>query len=82
MIWIDEAIPFIILIIIGAYVFGLLYLNAKVKPEQQRLPERLAPVRFAVNSAGVMFLMLFLLIIGVLLWYSASCLLSDCPRIE
>ena len=80
--WLDKAILFIIPVIIGAYVFALLYLNAKVRPGRQRLPERLAPVKFAVNSVGIMFLMVLLSMIGVLLWYLASCLLSDCPRIE
>ena len=80
--WLDKALPLIIAIIIGAYVFALLYLNAKVQPGRQRLPERLEPVKLAVNSVGVLFFMLVLLMIGVLLWYLISCLLSGCPRIE
>jgi hypothetical protein len=78
----DDAVPFIILIIIGAYVFGLLYLNAKAKPGRNRIPENLKPLKYAVNSVGVMFiailLIILLIVVGVLLW----CLLSDCPRIE
>src|SRR5262245_5655771 len=55
LMWLDEALPLIIAIIIGAYVFALLYLNAKVQPRWQRLPDRLKPVKLAVNSVGAMF---------------------------
>jgi len=72
---------FIFLLILGAYVFALLYLNAKVQPGQ-RLPERFKPLKYAVNSVGVLFLALFLMVIGVLLLVLIYCLLTDCPHIE
>lgn len=73
---------FVFLLIIGAYVFALLYLNAKVLPGQNKLPERLKPVKYAVNAVGVTFLALFLMVIGVLLLVLIYCLLTDCTRIE
>src|SRR5262249_22445295 len=72
---------FVFLIILGAYIFALLYLNAKAQPGQ-RLPERLKPLKYAVNSVGIMFLTVFLTVIGVLLLVLTYCLLTDCPRIE
>jgi hypothetical protein len=72
---------FVFTLILGAYIFALLYLNAKARPGQ-RLPEKLKPVKYAVNSVGVMFLSLLLIMVGVLLWFSISCLLSGCPHIE
>jgi len=80
--WLEEALPFVIALFIGAYVFALLYLNAKVQPGQQRIPERLKPLKYAVNSVGVLFLALFLMVIGVLLLILTYCSLTDCPRIE
>jgi len=80
--WLDEALPLVIAIIISAYVFALLYLNAKVQPRRQRLPERLEPVKLAVNSVGAMFLVLVLIMVGVSLWFSIHCLMSGRPRIE
>lgn len=62
---------FIFLLIIGAYVFALLYLNAKVR-HGQRLPERLKPLKYAVNTVGVTFLALFLIMVWVLLWHTVS----------
>jgi len=73
---------FVFLLIIGAYVFALLYLNAKVLPGQNKLPERLKPVKYTVNAVGVTFLALFLMVIGVLLLVLIYCLLTDCTRIE
>ncbi len=72
---------FVFILILGAYIFALLYLNAKAQPGQ-RLPERLKPLKYAVNSVGVLFLALFLIVIGVLLLVLIYCLLTDCPRIE
>jgi hypothetical protein len=56
----------IFILILGAYIFALPYLNAKAQPGQ-RLPERLKPLKYAVNSVGVMFLALSLTVIGLLL---------------
>jgi uncharacterized membrane protein YsdA (DUF1294 family) len=80
--WSEEAIPFVIVIIIGVYVFALLYLNAKARPGPNRIPERLRPVKYAADLIGGMFLAILFIAVAVLLWYSASCLLSGCPRIE
>jgi multisubunit Na+/H+ antiporter MnhB subunit len=80
--WLEEWLCFFIALIIGAYVFALLYLNAKVQPGRERLPERLKPLKYAVNSVGITFLALFLMVIGVLLLVLIYCLLTDCPRIE
>jgi hypothetical protein len=72
---------FVFLLLIGAYVFALLYLNAKAQPGQE-LPERLKPLKYAVNSVGVIFLALSLTVIGILLLVLIYCLLTDCPLIE
>ena len=71
----------VFLLFLGAYIFALLYLNAKAQPGQM-LPERLKPLKYAVNSVGVMFLTLFLIVIGILLLVLIYCSLTDCPRIE
>jgi hypothetical protein len=60
----------IFLLILGAYIFALLYLNAKAQPGQNRISERLKPIKYFVNCVGAMFLALFLIIVGILLWYS------------
>jgi len=72
---------FVFLLILGGYVFALLYLNAKAQPGQE-LPEHLKPLKFAVNSVGVIFLALFLTVIGILLLVLIYCSLTDCPLIE
>jgi hypothetical protein len=71
----------VFLLFLGAYMFVLLYLNAKARPGQG-IPERLKPLKYAANSVGVMFLALFLMVIGVLLLVLIYCSLTDCPRIE
>jgi len=72
----------VFMLILGAYIFALLYLNAKAQPGENRIPERLKPLKYAVNSVGVMFLALSLMVIGILLLILTYCLLTDCPRIE
>jgi uncharacterized membrane protein YsdA (DUF1294 family) len=73
---------FVFLLILGAYVFALLYLNAKAQPGQNRIPERLKPVKYFVNSVGLMFVALLLFMVSIVVLISISCLLFDCPRIE
>src|SRR5262249_49756125 len=53
---------FVFMLILGAYIFALLYLNAKAQPGGNRIPERLRPLKYAVNSVGVMFLALSLMV--------------------
>jgi type III secretory pathway component EscU len=71
----------IFLLFLGAYIFVLLYLNAKARPGQG-VPERLKPLKYAVNSVGLIFLALFLMVVGVLLLVVIYCSLTDCPLIE
>jgi len=73
---------FVFMLILGAYIFALLYLNAKAQPGENRIPERLKPLKYAVNSVGIMFLALSLMVIGILLLILIYCWLTDCPRIE
>ena len=65
----EEALGFIFVFIICAYSFALLFLNSKVQPGPKKLPDRYMPVKFAVNAVGSMFLMLFVLIIGLMCWF-------------
>jgi hypothetical protein len=71
----------IFLLFLGAYIFVLLYLNAQARPGQG-VPERLKPLKYAVNSVGFIFLALFLMAVGVLLLVVIYCSLTDCPLIE
>lgn len=72
---------FVFLLILGSYIFALLYLNAKAQPGQG-VPERLKPLKYAVNSVGVGFIAFSLIVIGVLLLILIYCSLTDRCRIE
>jgi hypothetical protein len=67
--WSEEAIPYVIVITIGVYVFALLYLNAKAQPGWNRIPERLAPVKYAADLIGGVFIAILFIAVAVLLWY-------------
>jgi len=76
-----EYLVFIVfLLILGAYIIALLYLNAKVKTcvissGESKLPETLKPLHKAVSVFGmIFFLPLFFLFVVVVL----ICLISGC----
>ena len=55
----------IFLLILGGYIFSLLFLNAKVRPGKDKLPENLVPIGQSVKYVGILILGAIILVIVI-----------------
>jgi len=55
----------IFLLILGGYIFLILFLNAKTRPGKDKLPENLVPIGRSVKYVGIVILGAIILATGI-----------------